>query len=258
MALTDAFNHTGKQLDDLSNNLTDNIDVKVKEANSLLSQVANLNNEIFRVEGLGNDANDLRDQRDLLVDNLSRIVNVKVTEASGGYDIRMGSVNLVSGIAVTSTLTSQSVAAGIASKDISSGEIYGMAVSRDQYLASYKFQFDSMIKSLVQGQVTTTLPKGTVIPDGTVLNGTTYSGSIAQRTLAGDTKVTVKGINGLHLLGYSLEDPPSSGIPFFTLKEGSTEFNANSVTVNPDIVKKRSLTSRPRPECTWILTVQQR
>jgi flagellar hook-associated protein 1 FlgK len=238
LALTDAFNHTGKQLDELSKNLTDNINVKVNESNTLLGQVASLNNQIFKVEGLGNDANDLRDQRDLLIDNLSKIVNINVTESSGGYTVRSGSIELVNGNSVTSTLTNESVIQSVGSKDITSGEIYGMAVSRDQYLASYKFQFDSMIKALVQGKVTLTMPKGAVIPQGTTLNGLLYTGTIEQRTLASDTKVTVQGINGVHQLGYSLEDPPQSGIPFFTLKDGATEFSANSITVNPDIVKK--------------------
>jgi flagellar hook-associated protein 1 FlgK len=238
LAMTDAFNHTGKQLDDLSANLTDNISVKVSEANTILTQVANLNKEVFKIEGLGNDANDLRDQRDLLIDNLSKIVNISTVDTTGGYTVRMGSLELVNGINVTKTLDANAVAGDMQSNDLQSGEIYGMLVSRDQYLESYKFQFNSMVKALVQGQVTVTMPAGSVIPDGTTLNGTAYSGTIAQRTLAADTKVTVNGINGLHELGYSLEDPPASGIPFFSLKEGATEFNANSLTVNPAILKK--------------------
>lgn len=247
LALTDAFNHTGKQLDDLGSDLTENINVKVRETNTMMTQVANLNNEIFRVEGLGNDANDLRDQRDLIVDNLSKIVNVNVTESSGGYDLKMGNVVLVTGNTAGTPLTAASIATSFSSRDLASGEIYGMLVSRDQNLESYKFQLNSMVKALVEGQVTVTLPQGTVVPANTTLtkvnaDGTTqsavYSGTIANRTLVADTKVTVNGINGLHSLGYTLEDPPKSGIPFFSLKDGFTEFNAQSITLNPDIVKK--------------------
>ncbi|OCT13149.1 flagellar hook-associated protein FlgK [Paenibacillus pectinilyticus] len=236
LAMTDALNHTGKQLDDLKNDLTDNISVEVGSVNTMLTQVANLNREIFRTEGLGNNANDLRDQRDLLVDNISKIVNVSATETSGGYTLKMGSTELVNGINVSTELTPDSLSASLGSGDLQSGEIYGMFVSRDQYVASYKFQFDSMVKSLVQGAVPVTLPAGSVIPPGTTLtgaDGNSYSG-----TLAADTKVIVNGINGMHQLGYTLEDPPKSGIPFFTLKEGATDFTADSITVNPDIVKK--------------------
>lgn len=233
LAMTDAFNHTGKQLDDLTSNLTDNISVKVSEANNILKQVANLNNEIFKIEGLGNNANDLRDQRDVLVDNLSKIVNISTVDTTGGYTIKMGSIELVNGIGVSNSLDASTIKGNLDSKDLQSGEIYGMLVSRDQYVESYKFQFNSMVKALVQGPVSVTLPAGTMIPAGATLTGAT-----AGSTLTADTKVTVNGINGLHALGYTLEDPPSSGIPFFTMKEGATEFGANSLTINPDILKK--------------------
>jgi len=90
-----------------------------------------------------------------------------------------------------------------------------------------------MVRTLVEGDVQVTLPAGTVVPNGTVINGVTYSGTIAQRTLAADTTITVKGINGLHQLGYTLTDPPSAGAPFFVMKAGASSFSAESITVNP-------------------------
>ncbi len=238
LALTDAFNSTSKQLKDLSTDLTSNVEVKVNESNSFLRQIAALNGEIFRTEGLGNDANDLRDQRDLLVDHLSGNMNINVTETSSGYTIQMGGVELVNGQTVSTLVTSASLEASVSSGDLNSGEIYGMLVSRDNYVASYQFQLDSMVKSIVNGNVQVTLPAGTVVPDGTVVNGVTYTGTLAARTLTTDTEMTVAGINGMHALGYTLDDPPQSGIPFFTIKDGFTEFNAESMTVNPDIVNR--------------------
>jgi flagellar hook-associated protein 1 FlgK len=240
LALTDAFNHTSRQLQDLSNDMTENIIVKVNQSNSLLSQIANLNNEIFRIEGLGNHANDLRDQRDVLVDELSKIINVSVTEESRGYSIRMGNTQLISGPSVGTALSAQSLSDAFASGDLTSGETYGLIVSRDQYIASYRFQVDSMVRSLVEGDVSVTLSKGTVVPDGTTIGGKEYTGSIAERTLTEDTKVVVKGINGLHRLGYTMGQPMQSGIPFFTLKEGYSEFGGESITVNPDIISSVS------------------
>jgi flagellar hook-associated protein 1 FlgK len=240
LALTDAFNSTSKQLKDLFADLTENVNVKVNEANSFLTQIAALNGEIFRTEGLGNDANDLRDQRDLLVDQLSGNMNINVTETTTGYSIRMGNVLLVDGIEVPAVITAASLAANMTSGDLNSGQIYGMLVSRDQYVSSYQFQLDSMVKAIVQGDVEVTLPAGTVVPDGTVIGATTYTGSIEARTLAADTKMTVQGINGMHALGYTLDDPPVSGTPFFTIKDGFTTLSAESLTVNPDVVRKVS------------------
>jgi flagellar hook-associated protein 1 FlgK len=238
LALTDAFNHTGKQLDDLSKDLTENIEVKVKQSNSYAGQIAKLNNEIFRVEGLGDNANDLRDQRDLLVDDLSKIINITTTEDSSGYTVKMGNIELVNGKDVTSTLTSDIFNTSFADGNLESGEVHGMILSRDTNVANFKFQLDSMMKVLATGDIKITLPKGSVIPEGTTLEGTTYSDANGNRTLSSDLEVTVQGMNGLHSLGYSgVGGVVQAAVPFFTLKAGYTEFSANSVTVNPAILE---------------------
>src|SRR5690606_8326439 len=112
-----------KQLDDLRADLTDNISVKVTEINSTIDQIASLNNEIYRIEGLGNDANDIRDQRDVLMDDLSKVINVTVVEGTNGYTVSMGDVELVNGFEVATTVTAQSLEQSYAAGDLSSGEV---------------------------------------------------------------------------------------------------------------------------------------
>jgi flagellar hook-associated protein 1 FlgK len=230
----------------------------VTSVNSSLDQIAALNTQITRIEGMGDDANDLRDQRDLLVDDLSKLVNVSVDTTQPTYTLKMGSVQLISGNTVTNHLSATdsgssasssgiptvSVESAIGNKDMTSGEIYGTVYSRDTYLSSYQFQLDSMVNTLAQGPVTITMPAGSVLPPslpaGTVYNGTTFTGTEtltdAQRVLTSDTSITVNGINGLIALGYTNESPPQSGIPLFTLKDGATEFTAASITLNPAII----------------------
>ncbi len=53
---------------------------KVDEINSIASQIATLNKQINTIEINKTHANELRDQRALLVDQLSKIVDVKITE----------------------------------------------------------------------------------------------------------------------------------------------------------------------------------
>ncbi|GIP40984.1 flagellar hook-associated protein FlgK [Paenibacillus sp. J31TS4] len=238
LAMTDAFNNISKQLTELTKDLTSNLDIKAKEVASYLDQIAGLNQEIYRVEGLGNNANDLRDQRDLLVDNLSKIVNITVTEEDRGYTIKLGTVDLVQGREVQTKVDAQVLEEAKKSGSLKSGEANGILVSRDDYLVKYKSQLNSMVKSLVEGDVTVTLPKGTVIPEGATFGGKTYNGTVEQRTIQEEKGITatVKGLNGLHELGYTLSDPPGSGIPFFTLSGDATEFNAATITVNPKIV----------------------
>ncbi|MCU9612985.1 flagellar hook-associated protein FlgK [Caldibacillus lycopersici] len=52
---------------------------KVDQINSLVSQIDQLNDQIAKVETTGQLPNNLYDQRDVLVDNLSSIVDIKVT-----------------------------------------------------------------------------------------------------------------------------------------------------------------------------------
>jgi flagellar hook-associated protein 1 FlgK len=238
VAMTDAFNHTSKQLEDLRADLTDNINVKVTEINSTLDQIASLNNEIYRIEGLGNDANDIRDQRDVLVDDLSKVINITVVESTNGYTVTMGGTELVNGFDVSTIVTAQSLEQSYAAKELSSGEIFGMITSRDLYVKSYSEQLNSMARALVQGEVKVTLPAGAVIPEGTIINGTTYNGSVAARTLSEPLETTVNGFNGLHSLGYTLtaDGTPQKGGTFFQTKDGTDTITAGNISVNPDIM----------------------
>ena len=88
LALTDAMNQISRQLDALSQDLDSNIAVKSNEIQGYLGNIANLNSAIVKVESLGDNANDLRDQRDLMTDKLSKIMNVTVTDSPQGYRSR--------------------------------------------------------------------------------------------------------------------------------------------------------------------------
>ncbi|WP_079914254.1 flagellar hook-associated protein FlgK [Paenibacillus sp. 32352] len=231
MALVDSLNLTSRQLSDLSNDLTENISVKVDQVNSIISTVADLNREIKRIEGMGDSANDLRDQRDLLADNLSKIVNVRVQETDTGYNITMGNTVLVDGNTATLTSVAQ-VTSAAASGDLNSGEIYGMIQSRDRYVADYQKQLDTLASTIANGKITVTIPKGSVLPEGTIFNDTVYSGD--KRTLQDDLTVTVNGLNGLHKLGYLNDDPTKKVGDFFTSK-GNGTITAANIQLNPTI-----------------------
>ncbi|MFS0725881.1 flagellar hook-associated protein FlgK [Paenibacillus sp. 1P07SE] len=248
LALTDAFNHTAKSLQDLKDDLTENVNIKTQQINSILRNVAQLNGEIQRIEGLGDNANDLRDQRDLITDELSQMINVRVTEGADGYQIMMGGVELVNGQAVQE-LDPAAMEAFFASGDLNSGEVYGMIHSRDHYVQGYIDDLNTLVDKLANGDMEVTLPAGSVLPEGTTLNGVVYAG--AARTLAEDTTVTVKGLNGLHQLGYNFSSEPG-GLPFFTNADGSTEnITAISITLN------RELSDNPTKIATSMRIVDQ-
>ena len=68
------------------------------EINSRSQEVAELNQQIVQVEANGDVANDLRDRRDLLVDELSKIANISYSEnPNHSLNIYLGSHELVAG-----------------------------------------------------------------------------------------------------------------------------------------------------------------
>ncbi|WNQ11599.1 flagellar hook-associated protein FlgK [Paenibacillus aurantius] len=232
MAMADAFNTTSRQLEDLKGDLTANINVTISQVNTQIDSISRLNAEIQRVEGLGDNANDLRDQRDLLTDQLSKIVNIQVQDSPQGYTITMGSVALVEGAQAT-PLTADSVSAAYGSGALNNGEIHGMILSRDKYVADYQNQIDTLVNTIANGEIEVTIPKGSVLPNNTVLGNKTYTG--ADRELKEDLTVKVNGLNGLHKLGYIFSDTPTAAGDFFTGTTGTT------FQVNPDIVNNPNL-----------------
>ena len=76
----------------------DEIGMRVNDINDITSKIVLLNTHILEQEVTGATANDLRDQRDLLVDELSKYINVDVREnADGQYNITSSNLSLVSG-----------------------------------------------------------------------------------------------------------------------------------------------------------------
>jgi flagellar hook-associated protein 1 FlgK len=82
--LANYFNSTAVHLEKLQSDANYNIRVKVEEVNSLAEQIRQLNQQIYIAELDGSNANDLRDRRTLLVDNLSKIVNMEASEVVTG------------------------------------------------------------------------------------------------------------------------------------------------------------------------------
>ncbi|WP_404996326.1 flagellar hook-associated protein FlgK [Caldifermentibacillus hisashii] len=77
--VAETFNYYYNSLDGIKKDLGSEMDVTVKNINTIVSQIDQLNKQIASVEPHGMLPNDLYDKRDQLVDQLSSLVNVKVT-----------------------------------------------------------------------------------------------------------------------------------------------------------------------------------
>lgn len=106
---TDLINEVSTNYQKTQTDINNEIAIHVDTINSISSQIYTLNKQIMNIETRYGNANDLRDQRELLVDQLSELVNVTVIETplmykegneevdSGTtrYEVRIGNALLV-------------------------------------------------------------------------------------------------------------------------------------------------------------------
>jgi len=82
--VVDTFHYLSNSMSDIQGDLGSQISVGIKDVNSILKQIAELNQQIGEVEPSGYLPNDLYDERDRLVDQLSTYLNVKVEKMPSG------------------------------------------------------------------------------------------------------------------------------------------------------------------------------
>jgi len=90
VAFTNSLNHMYGQMEKMVKDVNFDVKTTVNSINSYSAQIAVLNEQILRSEIGGANANDLRDQRNVLIDDLSKLVNVEVLEVTDLNDLQNG------------------------------------------------------------------------------------------------------------------------------------------------------------------------
>jgi len=105
--LVDTLTELDAQLQQLQADCVSSVEDAVDNLNSYASKVATLNKQIAQAEVGGAMANDLRDQRDALVDQMSALADVTTYEDSNGtFSVNIGGVSLVQGDSVNTIAVS--------------------------------------------------------------------------------------------------------------------------------------------------------
>lgn len=100
VAFTTTVNHISVQLDNLQFNLNKEMLIKTEEVNSLLKEIAGLNNKIKLAEGYGPhiSANDYRDERNASLDRLSELIPINYYENKyGEITVTLNGRDLING-----------------------------------------------------------------------------------------------------------------------------------------------------------------
>jgi flagellar hook-associated protein 1 FlgK len=239
--LINAIKQRATQLNDLQSSLDSEITNRVQQINELGGQIAAINRQIVGAELAGDKANDLRDKRDLLVDSLSTLTQVRTIERSNGsLTVLLGSMALVdAGDSLTITAKTEHSGNSTVTRavwentnfdiEFSGGELYALQQLRDKVVPEYQSGLDTLAETIVE-QVNT-IHRGGVGADGSTGINFFSPYNTTAMTISLNTEIA----NDPNLIAAALV----SGSPGDTRNaqaiselRSSTVLSANSVTIS--------------------------
>ena len=162
--LTATLSQNYEDLQQIQRDIDSNIEGAVKEINRLSENMVDLNQKIIQTELGGHTANEYRDQRDLVLKELSELIDISSFEdANGGVTVSVGSGQVLVEGTHTYTLSTQPDASGhrditwidnsgnsvIISNDISKGKLKGWLDARDVDINDSLNKLDTLASDLM-------------------------------------------------------------------------------------------------------------
>ncbi len=161
--LSTTFNQIYNNIGKLQENIDSHVDQIVSEINQITSQIADLNTKIMQVESNGHNANDYRDERDQLVFNLSKMVDINSFEdGSGSVSVMVGNGRPLVEAGRTWNLTTvnnggvqdihwqnHDLTTADITTQINSGELRGWVEARDVMLPNYLTELDTLANNIM-------------------------------------------------------------------------------------------------------------
>jgi flagellar hook-associated protein 1 len=155
--MTLAFNNTANNLQQQRSSLDLNVTQDVQQVNVLTAQIATLNNQISQLQGTNQDASSLLDQRDVLIGQLSGLIDVSSFTSDNSLTLTTSNgTPLVVG-AQSFALTTQTNASGMQdiysqgkdiTADVTSGDLGGLLQARDQTIPGLQSNLDALAAGL--------------------------------------------------------------------------------------------------------------
>jgi flagellar hook-associated protein 1 len=270
--VANAFNSLSTQFSKVKDSLNSSLNDDVTSANKLLTDIADLNKQIYTSEFSGGNANTLRDQREQDLENLGKLTNFTTsTGTNGSVNITIGGETLVAGSSLSDTLQTydagsgkylvQTVTGGV-NLTLTGGSIQGTIDARDGTLATMQSGLDSLAGSLIT-EVNTNHGSGysltgttganffnginaaTISVNSTLANDPTLIQTSGSATAGGDNSVALQlaqlGSRNLLSLGYKTF---AGTYDASVATVGSALSNANTQVSNQDTVSSMLATQR--------------
>ncbi len=201
--LTGMLNKYDEDMRQLEEKLNDEFVSKVADLNDLAGQVAELNRAIVRAENVGQTANDLRDQRDLALDQMSRLAGIQyIEDEDGSVNVYLNGGVFVQADQARELSTREISRNGVAVDELywrdtmrqaalTGGELKGLADARDVEAETVRERLDDLAEGMVS-RINALHSAGYGLSGSTGVNFF-HSGS----TGAGDIRLSDEALNDL-------------------------------------------------------------
>ncbi len=157
--LVNHINQVGNQLLKAQEDINTEIRVRIGEVNNILEDVAKLNADVIKAEMRGDKANDYRDKRNVLLDRLSELVDVDISEfLDGQVSVMSGGYFLVNRTDVSPLYAAKEdnkssfyrpVISNLGVEvPLKNGELLGLLESRDEIIPDIRDRLNKMIKAV--------------------------------------------------------------------------------------------------------------
>jgi flagellar hook-associated protein 1 FlgK len=152
-----AFNNVANNLSQQRLNLDSSVSQDVGQVNVLTGQIAILNTQISELQGVNQDSSSLVDQRDVLIGNLSNLIDVSNIQSDNGLTLTTsnGTALVVGGQSFA--LNTQTNASGLQdvyaqgkdiTADLTSGDLAGVLQARDQTVPGLLSNLDTLASGI--------------------------------------------------------------------------------------------------------------
>ena len=260
-SLADYFNTLTTNLRNVQADANNEIKDAVQQINSYAKNIAALNRQINQIEANYGNANDLRDKRNAMIDELSEIVNLETSEEDMGNNVSNFSVRINGQTLVSSySYNTLETVARTDKKNYSDAEgLYDVQWNSGQKFDMYSTSLSGHLKGLIDIRDGNNGEHENIETDDNGNNVTDSDGNLVLTTApAADKTVSYKGvpyyqaqlnqfiqtfvssINEILTKGVT-SDGSASGIPLFVMSDGSKALTASSVTVNQDLIDNADL-----------------
>lgn len=158
--LADRFRTLGGFLNTLENQIKLEAENTIEQINTLINQIAELNGEIARREMTGGQTNNLRDQRDQRIAELSELVGLEThAQEHGTVNVSIAGIPAVSGTTTfeleVGLITGGSLGVSIAGMynyktDVQGGRLGGLLSLRNDLISDVHSNLDSLASAIIQ------------------------------------------------------------------------------------------------------------